>query len=113
MGLPVPAAATLSGIGCGCGRALRCVDNRAAWFPGRNATEPGSGHCGAIRHPVIDGETDIAYINGMETARPARKALRFTAGQWEMVRAFRFDRKTGTGADAVRRLNDPGLKAAE
>ncbi len=53
------------------------------------------------------------YIIGMETAYPVRKALQFTAEQWEKVRDFRFDRKIGTEADAVRRLIDIGLKAAE
>ncbi len=41
-----------------------------------------------------------------------RKALQFTAEQWEQVRAFRFDQKISTEADTVRRLIELGLKAA-
>ena len=48
------------------------------------------------------------YINGMETAFPVRKALQFTAEQWEDVRTFRFDQKIGTEAEAVRRLIEIG-----
>ena len=44
---------------------------------------------------------------GGETAYPVRKALGFTAEQWERVRAFRF----GTEAEAVRRLLDLGMRA--
>jgi hypothetical protein len=47
----------------------------------------------------------------METAYPVRKALQFSSEQWEKVRAFRFDRRINTEADAVRRLIDIGLKA--
>lgn len=48
----------------------------------------------------------------METAYPVRKALQFTAEQWEQVRAFRFDQRIGTEADAVRRLLELGLQAS-
>jgi hypothetical protein len=54
----------------------------------------------------------VIYINGMETAYPVRKALQFTAEQWEQVRAFRFEQKIGTEAEAIRRLIELGLKAA-
>ena len=43
---------------------------------------------------------------GGETAYPVRKALGFTAEQWERVRAFRFEHRFGTEAEAVRRLLD-------
>lgn len=46
-----------------------------------------------------------------ETAYPVRKALGFTAEQWERVRAFRFEHRFGTEAEAVRRLLDLGLEA--
>ena len=46
-----------------------------------------------------------------ETAYPVRKALGFTAGQWERVRAFRFGHRFGTEAEAVRRLLDLGMEA--
>ncbi len=46
-----------------------------------------------------------------ETAYPVRKALGFTAGQWERVRAFRFEHRFGTEAEAVRRLLDLGMEA--
>ena len=49
--------------------------------------------------------------NGGETAYPVRKALGFTAGQWERVRAFRFEHRFGTEAEAVRRLLDLGMEA--
>jgi hypothetical protein len=49
----------------------------------------------------------------METSYPVKKALQFTAEQWEKVRAFRFDRKIGTEAEAVRLLIDMGLKVAD
>ena len=49
----------------------------------------------------------------MKTAYPVRKALQFTAEQWEQVRAFRFDQKISTEADAVRRLIELGLEAAK
>jgi hypothetical protein len=48
----------------------------------------------------------------METSYPVKKALQFTAEQWEKVRAFRFDQKIGTEAEAVRALIDMGLKVA-
>ncbi len=48
---------------------------------------------------------------GGETAYPVRKALGFTAGQWERVRAFRFEHRFGTEAEAVRRLLDLGMEA--
>jgi hypothetical protein len=54
----------------------------------------------------------MVYISGMETSFPVRKALQFTAEQWEQVRTFRFDQKIGTEAEAVRRLIDLGLQAA-
>ena len=70
--------------------------------------------------------SDIAYAAGMsggrnsgegakgggekpETAYPVRKALGFTAGQWERVRAFRFEHRFAT--EAVRRLLDLGMRA--
>jgi hypothetical protein len=40
-----------------------------------------------------------------------RKALGFTAEQWERVRAFRFEHRFGTEAEAVRRLLDLGMAA--
>jgi hypothetical protein len=46
-----------------------------------------------------------------ETAYPVRKALGFTAAQWERVRAFRFEHRFGTEAEAVRRLLDLGMEA--
>jgi hypothetical protein len=46
-----------------------------------------------------------------ETAYPVRKALGFTAEQWERVRAFRFEHRFGTEAEAVRRLLDLGMQA--
>ena len=49
----------------------------------------------------------------METTFPVRKALQFTAEQWEKVRAFRFDHKISTEAEAVRRLIDFGLEATK
>ena len=48
---------------------------------------------------------------GGETAYPVRKALGFTAEQWERVRAFRFEHRFGTEAEAVRRLLDLGMEA--
>ena len=48
---------------------------------------------------------------GGETAYPVRKALGFTASQWERVRAFRFEHRFGTEAEAVRRLLDLGMEA--
>ena len=48
---------------------------------------------------------------GGETAYPVRKALGFTAEQWERVRAFRFEHRFGTEAEAVRRLLDLGMQA--
>ena len=48
---------------------------------------------------------------GGETAYPVRKALGFTAGQWERVRAFRFEHRLATEAEAVRRLLDLGMEA--
>jgi hypothetical protein len=53
----------------------------------------------------------IVYIIGMETLFPVRKALQFTTEQWEQVRAFRFEQKISTEADAVRRLIQIGLEA--
>jgi hypothetical protein len=49
----------------------------------------------------------------METAYPIRKALQFTAEQWEQVRAFRFEQHIETEASAVRRLIELGLEAAK
>jgi hypothetical protein len=49
----------------------------------------------------------------METSYPVRKALQFTAEQWEQVRAFRFKQEIGTEAEAVRRLIDIGLETAK
>ena len=49
--------------------------------------------------------------DGGETAYPVRKALGFTAEQWERVRAFRFGHRFGTEAEAVRRLLDLGMEA--
>jgi hypothetical protein len=46
-----------------------------------------------------------------ETAYPVRKALGFTAEQWERVRVFRFEHRFGTEAEAVRRLLDLGMQA--
>ena len=46
-----------------------------------------------------------------ETAYPVRKALGFTAEQWARVRAFRFEHRFGTEAEAVRRLLDLGMAA--
>jgi hypothetical protein len=51
----------------------------------------------------------VVYIIGMETLFPVRKALQFTTEQWEQVRAFRFEQKINTDAEAVRRLIDLGL----
>jgi len=51
--------------------------------------------------------------NGGETAYPVRKALGFTAEQWERVRAFRFGHRFGTEAEAVRRLLDLGMEAVD
>ncbi len=48
---------------------------------------------------------------GGETAYPVRKALGFTAEQWERVRAFRFGHRFGTEAEAVRRMLDLGMEA--
>ncbi len=48
---------------------------------------------------------------GAETAYPVRKALGFTAEQWERVRAFRFEHRFATEAEAVRRLLDLGMEA--
>jgi hypothetical protein len=56
---------------------------------------------------------DMCYISGMETTYQIRKALQFTSEQWERVRAFRFDQKIDTEAEAVRRLIDLGLEAAK
>ena len=47
---------------------------------------------------------------GGETAYPVRKALGFTAEQWARVRAFRFEHRFGTEAEAVRRLLDLGMQ---
>ena len=49
--------------------------------------------------------------DGGETAYPVRKALGFTAEQWERVRAFRFEHRFGTEAEAVRCLLDLGMEA--
>ena len=62
--------------------------------------------------PIVNA-IHMAYIIGMETAYPVRKALQFTAEQWEQVRAFRFDAKIDTEAEAVRRLIEFGLQAAK
>ncbi len=48
---------------------------------------------------------------GGETAYPVRKALGFTAEQWARVRAFRFEHRIATEAEAVRRLLDLGMQA--
>jgi hypothetical protein len=50
---------------------------------------------------------------GMETLYPVRKALQFTTEQWEKVRAFRFEQRISTEADAVRRLIDLGLETGK
>ena len=60
--------------------------------------------------PVVNA-IHVIYINGMETAYPVRKALQFTAEQWEQVRAFRFEQKIDTEAEAIRRLIAAGLRA--
>jgi hypothetical protein len=57
------------------------------------------------------GEDGGMAGNGGETAYPVRKALGFTAEQWERVRAFRFGHRFGTEAEAVRRLLDLGMEA--
>ena len=49
----------------------------------------------------------------IDTAFPIRKALSFTAEQWERVKSFRFDERIATEADAVRRLIELGLEAAK
>ena len=49
----------------------------------------------------------------METLYPIRKALQFTADQWEQVREFRFEKKIDSESEAVRRLIDLGLAAAK
>jgi hypothetical protein len=54
----------------------------------------------------------VVYIIGMETLYPVRKALQFTAEQWERVRAYRFEQKIDKEAEAVRRLIDLGLGLA-
>jgi hypothetical protein len=41
-----------------------------------------------------------------------RKARGFTAEPWARVRAFRFEHRFGTEAEAVRRLLDLGMQAA-
>ncbi len=56
------------------------------------------------------GDGGMAGGSG-ETAYPVRKALGFTAEQWARVRAFRFEHRFGTEAEAVRRLLDLGLEA--
>ena len=77
--------------------------------------------------PRLRATTDIGYAAGIsgrygngsmaggggsgETAYPVRKALGFTAGQWERVRAFRFEHRFATEAEAVRRLLDLGMEA--
>ena len=74
--------------------------------------------------PRLCARADIGYAAGMssggsedgmagacETAYPVRKALGFTAEQWERVRAFRFEHRFGTEAEAVRRLLDLGMQA--
>ena len=48
-----------------------------------------------------------------ETAYPVRKALGFTAGQWERVRSFRFEHRFATEAEAVRRLLGLGMQAVD
>lgn len=58
---------------------------------------------------MVVSAIDIIYIRRMETAFPVRKALQFTLDQWEQVKAFRFDQKIGTEAEAVRRLIELGL----
>ena len=57
------------------------------------------------------GEDDGMAGGGGETAYPVRKALGFTAAQWERVRAFRFGHRFGTEAEAVRRLLDLDMEA--
>ncbi len=54
---------------------------------------------------------DGGMAGGGETAYPVRKALGFTAEQWARVRAFRFEHRFGTEAEAVRRLLDLGMEA--
>jgi len=77
--------------------------------------------------PQLRGRVDIGYVDGIssggggliaggtagsgETAYPVRKALGFTAEQWARVRAFRFEHRFGTEAEAVRRLLDLGMEA--
>jgi hypothetical protein len=61
----------------------------------------------------LSSNADISYISVMETSFPVRKALQFTAAQWEEIRTFRFDQKIGTEAEAVRRLIEMGLKASK
>ena len=77
--------------------------------------------------PRLRAAADIGYAAGMsgsgesggmagvsgggETAYPVHKALGFTAEQWERVRAFRFEHRFGTEAEAVRRLLDLGMQA--
>ena len=58
-----------------------------------------------------DEASSMAGGGGGETAYPVRKALGFTAEQWERVRAFRFEHRFGTEAEAVRRLLDLGMEA--
>jgi hypothetical protein len=55
----------------------------------------------------------VVYIIGMETLYPVRKALQFTTEQWEKVRAFRFEQRISTEAEAVRRLIDLGLESGK
>jgi hypothetical protein len=56
-------------------------------------------------------EDGMAGAGGGETAYPVRKALGFTAEQWARVRAFRFEHRFGTEAEAVRKLLDLGMEA--
>src|SRR5215213_9695871 len=60
---------------------------------------------------VMSGSDQGGGMAGGETAYPVRKALGFTAEQWARVRAFRFEHRFGTEAEAVRRLLDLGMEA--
>jgi hypothetical protein len=55
----------------------------------------------------------MRYIVDMETSYPVRKALAFTAEQWEQVSTFRFEHRIATEAEAVRLLLDIGLQHGE
>jgi hypothetical protein len=42
----------------------------------------------------------IFYMIGTVTGFPVQNALQFTAEQWELIRAFRFEQKIDTEAEA-------------